>query len=95
MPRVRRAQVEVHDRRGAERLSKARNAFYAHGNGTPRSVELRCEAFVFFPSVDFYSRPREMRPGGLPRLRPPRVESWRARRGGLEGAGESQSDDDS
>ena len=57
--------------------------------GTPRSVELRCEAFVFFPSVDFYSRPREMRSGELPRLRPPRVESWRARRGGLEGAGKS------
>ena len=54
--------------------------------GAPRSVELRCEAFVFFPIVDFYSRPREMR-GELPRLRPPRVESWRARRGGLEGAG--------
>ena len=52
--------------------------------GAPRSVELRCEAFVFFPSVDFYSRPREMRSGELPRLRPPRVESWRARRGGLE-----------
>ena len=57
--------------------------------GAPRSVELRCEAFVFFPSVDFYSRPREMRSGELPRLRPPRVESWRARRGGLEGAGKS------
>ena len=48
-----------------------------------------CEAFVFFPSVDFYSRPREMRSGELPRLRPPRVESWRARRGGLEGAGKN------
>ena len=57
--------------------------------GAPRSVELRCEAFVFFPSVDFYSRPREMRSGELPRLRPPRVESWRARRGGLEGAGKN------
>ena len=55
--------------------------------GAPRSVELRCEAFVFFPSVDFYSRPREMRSGELPRLRPPRVESWRACRGGLEVAG--------
>ena len=30
-----------------------------------------------------------MRHGKLPRLRPPRVESWRARRGGLEGAGKS------
>ena len=58
-------------------------------HGAPRSVELRCEAFVFFPSVDFYSRPREMRSGELPRLRPPRVESWRACRGGLEGAGKN------
>ena len=32
---------------------------------------------------------REMRNGKLPRLRPPRVESWRARRGGLEGAGKN------
>jgi len=30
-----------------------------------------------------------MRHGKLPRLRPPRVESWRARRGGLEGAGKN------
>ena len=30
--------------------------------------------------MDFHSRPRETRSGELPRLRPPRVESWRARR---------------
>ena len=76
--------------RGAPHLTvKATPLSSGPRRGAPRSVELRCEAFVFFPSVDFYSRPREMRSGELPRLRPPRVESWRARRGGLEGAGKS------
>ena len=76
--------------RGAPHLTVTATPFSpGPRRGTPRSVELRCEAFVFFPSVDFYSRPREMRSGELPRLRPPRVESWRACRGGLEGAGKN------